>query len=89
MQLIINFYHGKTLVFRGELCVKYSDVTSGVEGMNMIVRISGANKSYIENPFLIFKNKDGHYPILGVRDDILDAIYRTGPKGWIDSRVMV
>ena len=39
-------------------------------------------------PFLIFKNKDSNYPIRGVPDDVPGVSYKTGPKGWIDRRVM-
>ena len=86
---MINFDNGYTLGFRGDETVKYADVTSGGEGMTMMMRISGGTKSYIENPFMLFKNKDCSYPVRGIPDDVPGVCYRTGPKGWIDSRVMV
>jgi len=66
--------------------VKY--VTSGGEGMTMMGRISGGSASRIELPFMILKNRDCNYPIRGVPDNIPGVCYRTGPKGWIDRRVM-
>lgn len=54
---IINFDNGESLDFRGDLCVKYADITSADEGMNVLVRISGGRKLYYENPFLIFKKR--------------------------------
>lgn len=41
----INFNYGKNLGLRDELCVKYADVTSEGEGIDMLVRISGGKKS--------------------------------------------
>lgn len=85
---MINMDDGKTLGFRGDQQVKYADVTSGGEGITMMVRISGGADARVENPFMIFKNKDCSYPIRGVTDNIPGVSYRTGPKGWIDKRVM-
>ena len=85
---VFNQDDGKTLGFRGDCEVKYADVTSGGEGMTMMVRITGGNLSLISNPFMIFKNKDSNYPIRGVSDDVPGVSYRTGPKGWITKRVM-
>lgn len=84
----INMDDGRTLGFRGDEHVKYADVTSGGEGMTMLVRISGGPRSFLEVPFMIFKNKDRSYPIRGVPDTVPGVCYRTGPKGWIDGRVM-
>lgn len=86
---IINMDDGRTLGFGGDQSVKYADVTSGGEGMTMLVRISGGARAMVETPFMIFKNKDSNYPIRGVEDDIPGVCYRTGPKGWIDRRVML
>ena len=52
---VINMDNGRTLGFKGDTDVKYADVTSGGEAMTMVVRL---NVRGIENPFMIFKNKD-------------------------------
>lgn len=85
---LINVDDKKTLGFRGDDEVKYADVTSGGEGMTMLVRISGGALSMVEAPFMIFKNLDRSYPIRGLPDDVPGVSYRSGPKGWIDNTVM-
>lgn len=77
---IINFDDGKTFGFRGDVDVKYANATTDGECMTMMVRISGGEKSCIENPFLLFKNKDRNYPVRGVPDSVPDFCYGTGSK---------
>lgn len=85
---IINLDNGRTLGFAGEDDVKYVDVVSGGEGMTMVVRLSGGRDAKIEPPFMVFMNKDRNYPIRGTPDDVPGTAYRTGPKGWMDTKVM-
>lgn len=80
---LINVDAGKTLCFRGEILVKYAELKSGGEGMNMIVRISGGVNAFFQNPFMIRKNKDSNYPIRGCSDDVPGVCYRTEPMRWI------
>ncbi|KAL3700031.1 hypothetical protein R1sor_018053 [Riccia sorocarpa] len=84
---VINMDNGRTLGFQRDQEVRYADVVSGGQGMTMIVRLSGGRNAQIETPMLIFQNKDRSYPIRGVPDNIPGACYRTGPKGWNDSKV--
>lgn len=83
---MVNMDDGKTLGFRGDDQVKYTDVVFGGEGMTMIVRISGGPNAFIETPFLIFKNANCSYPIRRLENNVPGVCYRTGPKGWIDER---
>lgn len=85
---MIDMDNGTTLGFAGDVEVKYADVVSGGEGMTMLVRLSGGRDARIEPVFMIFKNKDRHYPIRGTPDDVLGISYRSGPKGWIDTTVL-
>ena len=80
--------NGRTLGFVGGTEVKYTDVVSGGEGLTMVVRLSGGRDARVEPPFMAFMNKDRNYPIRGTPDDRPDVAYRTGPKGWMDMRVM-
>jgi len=84
---IFNMDNGKTLGFKGDRHVKYADVVSGGDPITMMVRISGGVNARIEAPMLIFKNQNGAYPIRGVADNVPGVCYRTGPHGWMDSRV--
>lgn len=84
----INMNNELNLGFRGNGNVKYADVTSGGRGMNLMVQISGGRLSVVEVPFLIFNKWSLSYQIPGVPDDIPGVFYRTGPKGWIDGRVL-
>lgn len=54
-QFIFNMDRRKTLCFYGDDEVWYADVTSGGEGMNMLVNLSGAVCAKIEPPLMIFK----------------------------------
>ena len=85
---VIDMDNGSTLGFTGDEEVKYADVVSGGEGMNMLVRLSGGRDATIEPPFMVFKNKDRNYPMRGTADNIPGVAYRTGPKGWIDTTVL-
>lgn len=82
---VFNVDNGHTLGFIGDT-TKYADVSSGGDAMTMVLRITGGRDSRIE-PFMIFMNKDGNYPIRGVPDDVTGVSYRSGPKAWMDSRV--
>lgn len=57
--------------------------------MEMTVRVSGGSLSVVENRFMIFKTKLYSYPIIGLLGDVFGVSYRTGPKGWIERRLMV
>lgn len=55
----------------------------------MAVHRIGRRDARIESPFMMFKNKDRHYPIQGTIDELSGDSYCTGPKGWMDQRAMV
>ena len=84
---VINMDNGRNLSFVGCGEVKYADVSSGGEGMTMMVRITGGKNALIQPPFIVFQNKSRNYPIRRVPDDVPGVPYRTGPKGWMDKRV--
>ncbi|KAG0620447.1 hypothetical protein M758_4G216500 [Ceratodon purpureus] len=85
---VINLDNGKTLEFRGDTSVKYTDVVSGGESMTLVVRISGGRRSTIEAPMIIFTNENRSYPIRGLIDNVPGVTYRSGPKGWMDQSIM-
>eukprot|EP00173_Palmaria_palmata_P001297 Plantae.Rhodophyta-Palmaria_palmata.ctg17089.p1 GENE.Plantae.Rhodophyta-Palmaria_palmata.ctg17089~~Plantae.Rhodophyta-Palmaria_palmata.ctg17089.p1 ORF type:complete len:127 (-),score=10.16 Plantae.Rhodophyta-Palmaria_palmata.ctg17089:2-382(-) len=78
----------KTLKAAGSEHAKYYEVVSGGEKITMMVRVSGGRSGVVEPPFMIFQNQKRNYPIQGVPDDVTGISYRTGPKGWMDKRVM-
>lgn len=80
--------NGKTLGFSDDEEVRYADVTSGGEGIIMLVRVTGGRYAIISPPLMIFKNKDRSYPIRNVSDNIPGVAYRTGPKRWMDPKIM-
>lgn len=61
---------------------------SRVEGFKMFVRLSGGRDFLIEAHFMVIRNKDRHYPILSLPDDVNGVSYRTGPRGWMDTRII-
>ena len=80
---VFNMDSGKTLGFIGNKTVKYADVSSGGEGMTMVVRISGGLEAKLEKTMMIFKNMERNYPIktLPLHEVPSSMAYRTGPKG--------
>ena len=88
---VINVDSGTTLGFQGDKKVKYADVSSGGEGMTMVVRISGGVNARLRRTMMIFKNQDSRYPIttLPLKNVPDDMFYRTGPRGWMDRRVFI
>lgn len=83
-----NVDNGKTLGFIGYKEIRYADVTSGGEGITIIVRVTGEKNSRIPVPLFIFKNQDRNYPIRGVVENVPGVSYRTGPKGWVDQTMI-
>jgi hypothetical protein len=56
----------------------------------MFLRITGGNNAYIQPPSMIFQNANCSYPMrnLNLPENIPGVSYRTGPRGWMDRRVM-
>ena len=84
---IINIDNGKTLGFRGDEEVKYADVSSGGEGMTMVLKLTGGQHSKLLTPMLIFTNVSSSFPIRGLKDSVVGVTYRSGPKGFMDRRI--
>ena len=85
---VIDVDNVRTLGFSGESEVKYADSVSGGDGMTMVVRLSGGKDAKIQPPFMVFKNANRSYPIRSVPDNVSGVSYRSGPKGWMDTKVM-
>lgn len=83
----VNMDDSKTLDWRGVVDCKYHDVTSGGQNFTLMVQISGGRRATLEPGFIVFQNAAKNYPIRGCPDNVTGVSYRTGPKGWMDSRV--
>lgn len=83
-----NMDNGNTLGFRRDVVIKYADVVSGRDPINMMVRLSGGRGGMIQPPMLIFKNFNCTYHICGVADDVPGIWHRTGRKGWMHRTVL-
>ena len=81
---LINVDNGKTLGFRSDQVVKYSDVVSGGEAMTMVVRVTGGIRGKIMAPLIIFTNTTSAYPIQGVWNNAPGVTYRSSPRGWMN-----
>lgn len=84
---VVDLNDGRTLAMKGDKDVKFADVVSGDVGMTMMVLLGGGATAHLGLPFMIFQNKLGSYPIQGVPDNVPGVCYRSGKKGWMDSRV--
>lgn len=74
---------------KGDAEVKFSDVFSGDLGMKKIFMLGGGSKAPLEILFIIFQNERSSYPIHGVQDNVTGVRYRSGPKGWMSTRIIV
>lgn len=52
---LINCDDGKKFGFRAQEEVRYMDVTSGGEGINLMVRLTDGPHGTVENPFMRLK----------------------------------
>lgn len=86
---VFNMDNSRTLVICGNEEVRYADVTSGGEGITMLVRLRGGQAATAQPSFLIFINNDRNYPIRGFPDNISAVPYRGGPKDWMVSTNML
>ena len=84
---IIDHDNGRALGFLGESTVNYAEVSNGTEGFTVVPLVRGGVNACIESVFVVFKNQNANYPIMGVPDDLENISYRTGKKGWMDRRV--
>ncbi len=82
---IYNMGDHKTLSIRGDKKVNYADVVSGGDGFTMALRLRGGVSARLEDPFLIFKNRDRNYPMANLQDNVPGVSYRTQPRGWMDN----
>lgn len=57
------------------------DITSGLECIKMLIRISSGSEARINPPLMIFKNENRNYPICNVWDTLQCVEYRTDPNG--------
>lgn len=69
--------------------MKYAEAISGFGRIAMVFRIREGRDAVIELPFIVFKNDKRSYPIRGLSEDILVVSYRSGPKGCMDTTVML
>lgn len=76
-------------LFIGNNQVKYAHVSSGREGMTMVVRVTGDRNVHIQPPFMVFKNQQRKFSIRDVADCVREVSYRTGPYGWMDHDVFL
>jgi hypothetical protein len=79
--------NNKTLGFRGDNDVKYTDVVFDDMGMTLMIRLTGRPHARICNPCVIFQNASESYPIRGVPDDVPGVCYRTTKKGFITQKL--
>src|SRR4051812_21339881 len=87
MHFIINMDNGRTLGFKGDSEIKYTDVVSGGTGMTMVLHIIGSKDATIAPLFMIFKNKNSSYPIKEVPINTHGVSYRSAPKGFMKQKI--
>lgn len=83
-KFFIDMSNGRKLTQMGDRNIKYSDVVSVKSVMTMMVMLSGGRPAFLQPPFLVLQNPTSNYPTMGVTDNVVEVIYRTQPKGWMD-----
>lgn len=73
---------GQKLAMKGGSKVKFADVVSGDQRINMMFMLGGCH-----NAGICVQNVACSYRIRGIPDKIPGVWYRTDPKGWMDRRV--
>lgn len=86
--LLIFVNNERTLGFLGEKEVRYAEVVNGGESFTMVVKLSELREALITKPFLVFKNAQRHYAIMGAPDTVPVASYRTFPTCSIDRTLL-
>lgn len=66
-----------------------ANVASGREGFKMMVCLTDGLCARIEITLLAFTKNDCKYIIKDVQDDGNGAVYRTGSKRWMGTRVIL
>lgn len=67
---MVGLDNKKTTGFSGDSSVKYSNLFREKETFTMFDLLSGNSNDSIEERFMIFKDKNNSYSILGVPDDM-------------------
>lgn len=86
---VIDNSDGRTLAMKGDQPIKFRDVVSGDEGMVMMVLLGGSLRLHLRVPMTLFQKRAGSYQFRGFPDDVPEPCYRTGPKEWMNRRVLL
>ena len=82
---IVDSDNGRALGLLGENTVNYAEVSNGTKGFTVVSLLRGSPNACIESTFIVFKNANESYLLLGVADDLHHASYRRRKNGgWID-----
>ena len=61
----------------------------GADTFTTILPLIGGTSANLKAPFIIFKNRDGNYPMKNLPDNNDGASYRTQPLGWMDNNTFL
>lgn len=86
---IFNMEEGRTIRLRGVQHIKYTDVVAEVEGVTMVIHVSGGRSLKVECPMIISQNSDRSYTKQGVTDNVPGVCNRSQLKGWMDTATFV
>lgn len=84
----VNVNNQPSLGFEGDKEVKHVYMVSGCGGRTKMVQISSVRDGCIEAPFMLFHDQSRSCTIRGVPKDVAVVSYWSGPKGWIDRKVL-
>lgn len=74
--LVYDLDNRSMLAKRGS-AVNYKEVVSGSKGMTIAFRLIGGPNAQLADPFFIFQNARGSFPIRGVPDNLPHCTYRS------------
>lgn len=79
----MHLHSSCALAVRGETNIKYAEVVSGYDGVDMMVILGGRCMESITS-MILFRNAARFYAIRKFLDDIYRIWYRSGLKGFMN-----
>lgn len=84
---VIHLHTKNFLSYRGQQEIKYAEIVSGIDGITLLVTLSGGSDAKMEPSFMILKNDKRSFTIRNVKDNIPKITYRSRPKTWVNSNI--
>lgn len=86
VHFFFNMENARIIGIRGDMNVKYAEVTYVDEGIEIMLQVSVGRFGKLECLMLIFKNLDRLYPVLNLPHNVPGICYCSPSKDWMEKR---